>query len=314
MKNKLKKFLILGLVATSTALVADKFIEQPSVKEYSNMLTSVIERENLDVKPNVVMDNLYVSNASLSLTQDGSKNVKINLGSITTNFLKIMAPLSALESSTRGVYDFIALHEYSHGQLNYLMQNKKEYFNITIDGFSASDMKKINDGFNNYFKVNQKAILTANLHENFADTYASVLMIRNLSEKYSDNQIKKIITHRHHQVKNQNEIMFGVFGDLEHRTDLGLNKILSTSFDEIRKMSPEEAQDFTLKVASAATVEKFSNAYKTLIKNNFDLDGNSKLAVESFKIKDVSKSMLSMKKIRDSSLTIGISKDNKNKV
>lgn len=302
MKSKFNKFLIVGLVACSTAFVADKFVNQPTTQEYANMLTSVVQQENLDVTPLISKDNHFESKATLSLSKESSRVVKLNLGSITTSILKMMAPISALKSSTRGVYDFIALHEYSHGQLNYMMQNEKKFFDISIGGFSEKDMTKIEVNFEKFFKAKPNTYLAANLHENFADAYASILMVRNLSDRYSDKEIKDIITYRYNQVKNQNEVIFGALGDLEHRTDLAIKKVLDTDFKDIRSMSSEDAQKFTMKIASTSTVEKFSGIYKTLITNNFELEKTSKEALVAFDIKDSSQAMLSMKKIRDSSL------------
>ncbi len=313
MKNKFGKFLIVGLVACSTAFVADKIINQPTIAEYGSMLTSVIQQEELNVSPKISKGNGLESAANLKLSKEGSKTVDLKLGFISTNVLKMMAPLSALNAKTEGVYDFIALHEYSHGQFNYLMQNEKDFFNIKIDGFSNTDIKKIDEQFKSYFKQKHNSPLTANLHENFADAYASVLMIRTLSDKYSDDEIKKIITYRHNQVKNQNEILFGALGDLEHRTDLAIKKVLDTSFQNIRAMSPEDAQNFTVKIASASAVEKFSNVYKQLIEKNFILEEESKRALSRFTIQDQSQSLLSIKKIRDLSLEKKVSDISVNK-
>ncbi len=302
MKNKFGKFLIVGLVACSSAFIADKIANQPTIAEYGSMLTSVIQQEELNVSPKISKGFGFDSSSNLKLSKEGSKNVDLKLGFVSTNVLKIMAPLSAFSAKTEGVYDFIALHEYSHGQFNYLIQNEKEFFNIKIDGFADTDNEKIENQLKMYFKEKHSSPLTANLHENFADAYASVLMIRTLSDKYSDDEIKKIITYRHNQVKNQNEMLFGAFGDLEHRTDLAIKKVLDTSFSEIRAMSPEIAKDFTINVASASTVEKFSDIYKQLISNNFKLEDSSKRALDSFIVKDQASSLLSLQKIRDLSL------------
>ncbi len=313
MNKKFNKFLIVGLVACSTAFVADKIINQPSVAEYGNMLTSVIKQEELNVLPKISKGYGYESFANFKLSKEGSKSVDLKLGIISTNVLKIMAPISALNAKTSGVYDFIALHEYSHGQFNYLMQNEKDFFNLKIDGFSNKDTEKIDEQFKQYFKEKHKSPLTANLHENFADAYASVLMIRTLSDKYSDDEIKKIITYRHNQVKNQNEFLFGAFGDLEHRTDLAIKKVLDTSFEDIRAMSPNVAQEFTVKIASASNVEKFSNIYKQLIEKNFILEEVSQKSLNNFAIKDQASALLSMKKIRDLSLEKKVSYSSFNK-
>lgn len=314
MKNKFSKFLTIGLIACSVAFVADKVINKPSLEEYSTMLSSVIEKEKLNVAPNLSTKSFMESKAKIKLSAEGSKSVKINLGMFSITTLKMMAPVSAFQSSTRGLYEFIALHEYSHGELNHMIFNDKKFFDIELKNFAEKDNHKIEVGFQNYFKNKYESLLNTNLHENFADGYASILMIRNLSEKYSDDEIKNVITYRYNQVKNQNEIAFGAFGDLDHRTDLALKKILETPFETIRAMSSEDAKDFGVKVASFSTVQKFNHIYKKLIVNNFELEKESKLALENFEARDTTDSLSSMKKIRDSALATKVSNGNQNKL
>lgn len=300
-------------MAASAAFISNSVLNVPTVQEYSTMLTEVVKKEQLNVTPEISNVNIYHSKASMNLTKDGSKNVLLNIGYITTNMLKIMAPISALNASTRGIYDFTVLHEYAHGQFNYMMQNNKDYFKIKIEGFSEKDLKQIETGFQNYFNIKYKSTLSVNLHENFADSYSSVLMIRNLNDKYSDKELREIITYRYKQTKNQSEFAFGALGDLDHRTDLSLKKILDSSFEEIRNMTPQETLDFTVKVASTSAVEKFSEMYKTLVKNNFKLEDTSVKAVDSFVVKDYSKVFLAMQKIRsNSSETSAFSKNSFN--
>lgn len=314
MKNKFNKFLIIGLVGCSAAFLADKIINNPSLDEYNKMISSVIQKEGLNVVPHINSNMFTESKATLKLSKEGSKNVKINLGAFSTTSLKIMAPISAFKADTKSLYDFIALHEYSHGEFNHMIFNEKKFFAIQIKEFTEKDNKKIEEGFKNYFKNKYNSFLNTNLHENFADGYASILMIRNFADKYSDEEIKNVISYRYNQVKNQNEIAFGAFGDLEHRTDLALKKILETPFNDIRSMSPEQAKEFGVKVASFATLQKFNDVYKKLVKNNFELEKSSQLALEKFEVQDMTESLLSLKKIRDSALATKVSSENNNKL
>ena len=104
-----------------------------------------------------------------------------------------------------------------------------------------------------------------NFHENSADTYASVLFIRDMKNIYSDAQIRQIILAHHNEVKNQNDILFGAFGDYAHRTDLSVQNILNTPFEQIRELSPEKAQRFALDVASAGSYEKLKQFWPTIV-------------------------------------------------
>ncbi len=116
MKKNNSKFFIVGLMAVATAFVAGELLNSPNSQEYNTILTKVIQKEQLNVTPKISLSNIYQSNASLILTPKGSQNTLLNFCVITTNALKIMALISALKASTRGVYDFTALHEYSHAQ------------------------------------------------------------------------------------------------------------------------------------------------------------------------------------------------------
>jgi hypothetical protein len=260
--GKLTKFLTLGLIAISVAYASDKVANDLPLNEITSTVGHIKSQENLDTNIKFVKKDLI---DSYSFHNKNNEHT-VNLGIGSTNLVKVFSPIDSLRANTKGVYTLIALHEFSHGELENMMFKKEKIFDLNLPN---TNNDKINELISESFANNPKSILTSNFHENFADAYGSILLIRNLQNQYSDQQIKNIITSRYNQTKNQNEMAFGAFGDFSHRTDIAIKQIMDLPFEQIRALSPNSAKHLAINAASNCVVKKFPDLVQNQIINNY---------------------------------------------
>lgn len=248
--------------------VGSKLIMRP-VQETQNDINNIKSKEQLEV--NVIATNSYTELSSFARYSTGpnSGNAVVGMSPYTTNILKIFAPIEFAKTDNNLYNNFILYHELSHTELNNMIKQRQMPFKPQFDS-NQEESSKAEVGVSNlingliYNSLGKAAFIRGNFHEQFSDTYASMLIIRNKSDEYSDEDIRQVIKSRYHAVKNQEEFLWGTSGSLEHRTENGLNKVLSLDFDKIRSLSPSETKELSLKIASNSSIEKFQNSYQTL--------------------------------------------------
>lgn len=281
---KIKHFIIAGI----TAMVSSMSI-LPNIDNTQDLVNSVKANENLN-QVSISIHNDYSTLSSYSRnkrTPEGSKESSIGIVPYTTSWLKMFAPVEFIKTKSKLFSDFIVLHEMAHSELNYdLYNNPLKSVNVKIEGATQD----LNNGLNKVMLMEEfsrgvnKSFLAANYHENFADTYASILIIRNKHGEYSDSEIFQTIKARHAQAKNQEELLWGAAGSLEHRTQHSLQKILDTDFDKIRSLSPEEAKSLAIQISSNSVMEQYPQKFKnTLIHYKDNLPNDSMTVIEQFK-------------------------------
>lgn len=249
--------------------VGSQLIMRP-VQEIQNDINNIKSKEQLEV--NVVATNSYTDLSSFASYSTGpnSGNAVVGMSPYTTNILKVFAPIEFAKTDSNLYNNFILYHELSHTELNNMIKQRQMPFKPQFDS-NQEETSKAELGVSNlingliYNSLDGKtAFIRGNFHEQFSDTYASMLIIRNKSDEYSDEDIKQVIKSRYHAVKNQEEFLWGVSGSLEHRTENSLDKVLNLDFDKIRSLSPSEVKELSLKIASNSSIEKFQNSYQTL--------------------------------------------------
>lgn len=261
------KFLSIGMVAVSTTLFAGHNLTHSlGQQEAQAYFDGIQKNEELPTQTQVIHDD-FTGSWSRYL---GQAKAQVNLALATTNILKIFAPTDYFKADTKGVYIFTALHEFSHAQLYRMLEQPERVFRLGQTSLDSEQQKLVEQKMDSYLKNNRKNdnFLVQTFHENFADTYASVLMIRDFAGRYSDSQIEQILQARYTQVHNQNTFLYGGFGDIIHRTDLSVHNIQQASFKDIRQMNPAQARDFALKTATEGTLKQLTEPMRALFKNN----------------------------------------------
>lgn len=255
-----------GLVAGLGA-IGSKLIMRPA-NELQNDINHVKNKEQLEV--NVEVKNSYTETGSFARFSSGfnSSKAEITMTPYSTNLLKVYAPIEFMKTDGKLYDNFILYHELSHTELNNMIKQRQMPFKPQFDS-NENENSKAEIGVSNlmnselYNAGSKNNFFRGNFHEQFADAYGAILIIRNKSNEFSDDEIKQAIKARYHSVKAQEEILWGASGDLNHRTENGLEKVLSLDFDKIRNLSPSESKELSLKIASNSTIEKFQEAYKT---------------------------------------------------
>lgn len=260
------KFLSIGMVAVSTTLfVGHNLTHSLGQQEAQAYFNGIQKNEELPTQTQVVREDPMGSWSHYL----GKAQAKVNLAMATTNILKIFAPTDYFKADTKGIYIFTALHEFSHAQLYRMMEEKEPVFRLGLTQLDPTQQKLVEQKMDSYLK-NERLhdnTLVNTFHENFADTYASVLMIRDFAGKYSDTQLSQILKARQKQVHNQNTFLYGAAGDVIHRTDLSVSNIEQSSFDDIRHMTPAQAKDFALKTATEGTLKQLPEMMRAIFKN-----------------------------------------------
>lgn len=260
----MKSFVVAGAVAT-LSMFTNNLVLSPE-KELKDTISQVQQKEGLnDVQVNA--QNTYSqvsSSASLKLGKENSKKAEIYQSPYTTFITKIFAPIEFAKTNSALYSKFVALHELAHTELNHILYNNPKPFDVKLEGVPENVNRGISNHIASGFLSNKKSLLYANYHENFADAYGAILIIKNLSPEYSDKEIYQVIKSRHALSHNQSNMLWGGMGDNDHKTEHSLKKILDTPMDKIRAMSKEESQAFAIQVASTSTVEQFPDIYAQL--------------------------------------------------
>lgn len=277
-----------GLVA-SIGAVGSQFL-LPSADIPQNEVNKIKENESLNV--NVSVRNNYAKMSSYARFSAGyaSENAEIGISPYTTNINKVYAPIEFAKTDSTLFSNLILYHELSHTELNNMIKQREMPFKPQFDN-KFDDISKAETGVRNamntefYLAKQHKTFYLGNFHEQFADTYGSLLLIRNKSGEHSDEDIHQAIKSRYHAVKKQEEFLWGATGTLEHRTENSLSKVLDLDFNKIRAMSPSEVKELALKISSNASVEKFQAAYQTKFSPYLDkLDKESAETLKEMKV------------------------------
>jgi hypothetical protein len=260
------KFLSIGMVAVSTTLfVEHNLTHSLGQQEAQAYFDGIQQNEELPTQTQAVHQDFTGSWAHYL----GQAKAQVNLALATTNILKIFAPTDYFKADTKGIYIFTALHEFSHAQLYRMLEQPEPVFRLGQTSLDLEQQKLVEQKMDSYLKNNRKNdnFLVQTFHENFADTYASVLMIRDFAGRYSDKQIEQILQARYTQVHNQKTFLYGGFGDISHRTDFSVHHIQHSSFDDIRQMTPAQAKDFALKTATEGSIKQLTAPMQALFQN-----------------------------------------------
>ena len=144
-----KKFITLGLMAISALFIGDKVVNGLSTGEANTLFSMVQQKEHLPVHATAVINDLSGS----SSRYQGQHKSEVNIVPFMTDFLKIFSPIESFKASTKGIYSFIALHEFSHGQLDSWISENKPVFNLPV--FMSLEQKQlVNQKLNNYLHFN----------------------------------------------------------------------------------------------------------------------------------------------------------------
>lgn len=260
------KFLSIGMVAVSTTLfVGHNLTHSLGQQEAQAYFNGIQQNEELPTQTQAVHQDFTGSWARYL----GEAKAQVNLALATTNILKIFAPTDYFKADTKGVYIFTALHEFSHAQLYRMLEQPDPVFRLGQTDMDSEQQKLVEQKMDSYMKNNRKKdnLLVQTFHENFADCYASILMIRDFAGRYNDNQIEQILQARYNQVHNQKTFLYGGFGDMAHRTDFSVHHVQQASFNDIRQMTPAQAKDFALKTATEGTLKQLTESMQALFQN-----------------------------------------------
>lgn len=261
-----RKFLTIGLIAIVSLFMTDKVINNLSLTEAQTYFNEAQQMEKLDVDVKARRDTYITSHAELYPTQAQSWHANVQLGFFITNVLKLLSPIESLKTNTKAYYLYVAFHEFSHAQLNHFFVEGKPVFQLHDSHLTESEEKLVNEKMNNFYRnIGQSNLLVSHFHENFADTYGAILLLRHST--YSTQQVRQAIKARYNQTKHQREFVFGALGDIEHRTDKSLEILLTQNLDNIKNMSYEQALNLAFNIATQGTIKALPEAYASLFES-----------------------------------------------
>lgn len=262
---KLKKFIIAGVIAAGS--LVGTFLGFDSSENRQQFVNDIQKNEQM-TNVNITVENSFDSASSyakFSRSKTYSNEAKIEISPYNI-IPATFAPIEFIKTDTNLWNKLMILHELAHTELNYDFYNQNPYQNVNIQIDGASD--KMNRLFNNivlteeFDRSKPRTLFSSAYHEHFADSYGSILVIRNLQKEFTDDEIRQSIQTRYNQSKNQENVLWGAGGSIEHRTKFSLEKVLNLDFEKVRELSPVEAKQLAIKIASNGLVEQFPTKFK----------------------------------------------------